>query len=337
MPTTQSPVRPSAPRGGVTGPQMWRQTRLRQWLLEGRRFTASDAAAEFQVSRRTIMSDIEYLRQYGYVVEWDPARHTYVLEEESGDLASLQLRRSEWAAISLAADVFESMGAAPLAETVSGIVERARSLMPDLLGTDPTGLAPAFSMLRGPAPERPMPFLEELSRAVDEQRTVDMTYFTLSRGATSDRLVNPYRVLARDGHGYLVGWCHRRRDVLIFRMDRIRSVEPTSDVFAVPADFDLATFLGPMFGMFRDRDVVNVKVRFTPWVARWIREEVWHPSQTLTDLPDGSLQVDLTVTGLEDVKRWILGFGQHAELLEPLVLRREITEAIDAMARIYAR
>lgn len=329
--------RPAAPRSGVTGPQMWRQSRLRQWLLEGRRFSASDAAAEFEVSRRTVMSDLEYLRQYGYVIEWDAAKHTYVLEEASGDLASLQLRRSEWAAISLAAHVFESMGVAPLAETVNGIVERARTLMPDLLGTDPTGLAPSFSVISGPAPPRPMPFLEELSRAVDEQRTVDMTYFTLSRGATTDRLVNPYRILFREGHGYLIGWCHRRRDVLIFRMDRIRSVDLTSSVFAIPTDFDLEAFLGPMFGIFRDRDVFNVKVHFSPWVARWIREEVWHPSQILNDLPGGSLQVDLTVTGLEDVKRWILGFGEHAEVLEPLRLRAEITDALAGMNRVYDR
>jgi predicted DNA-binding transcriptional regulator YafY len=166
---------------------------------------------------------------------------------------------------------------------------------------------------------------------------VDMTYFTLSRGATTNRQVNPYRILSREGHGYLVGWCHLRRDVLIFRMDRIRSVELTSDVFAIPSDFDLETFLGPMFGMFRDPDVFNVKVHFSPWVARWIREEVWHPSQRLTDLPGGHLQVDLTVTGLEDVKRWILGFGEHAEVLEPQRLRVEIREAITAMAEVYAR
>ena len=73
-------------RSGVTGPQMWRQTKLRQWLLDGRRFNASDAARHFEVSRRTIMSDIEYLRQYGYAVEWDAARGTYFLEEESGEV-----------------------------------------------------------------------------------------------------------------------------------------------------------------------------------------------------------------------------------------------------------
>lgn len=328
---------PSAPRSGVTGPQMWRQTKLRQWLLEGRRFTASDAATAFEVSRRTIMTDLEYLRQYGYVIEWNPARHTYELAEESGDLTALQLRRSEWAAISLAAHVFESMGAAPIAETVHGIVDRARSLMPDLLGTDPTGFAPSLSVVRGPAPKRPMPFLEELSRAVEEQRTVDMTYHTMSRGTTTDRSVNPFRILSRDGHGYLVGWCHTRRDVLIFRMDRIRSVELTSTVFAIPPDFDLGAFLGPMFGMFRDPEVFHVKVRFSPWVARWIREEVWHPSQTLTDLPDGSVQVDLSVTGLEDVRRWILGFGEQAEVLEPLRLRAEIADAARVMLTNYGR
>ena len=100
-------------------------------------------------------------------------------------------------------------------------------------------------------------------------------------------------------------------------MDRIRRLEVTGEVFLVAKDWDLEAFLGPMFGVFNDREVHRVKVRFSPWVARWIKEEVWHPSQILTDLPDGSVQLDMDVTGLEDVKRWVLGFGREAEVVAP--------------------
>ena len=68
----------------------------------------------------------------------------------------------------------------------------------------------------------------------------------------------------------------------------------------------------------------------------WIREDRWHKSQTFTDLPDGSLQVDMLVTGSVDVKRWILSFGKDAEVLAPKHLRSEIAAEAAEMGRSYS-
>ncbi len=71
-----------------------------------------------------------------------------------------------------------------------------------------------------------------------------------------------------------------------YTMYRIREVEPTESFFDTAEAFDLEQFLGSMFGMFRDREPFTVKVRFSPWVARWIKEDRWHDSQIMTDLYD---------------------------------------------------
>jgi predicted DNA-binding transcriptional regulator YafY len=52
-------------------------------------------------------------------------------------------------------------------------------------------------------------------------------------------------------------------------------------------------------------------------------------------LPDGSLQLEFTVSGLGEVKRWILGFGRNARVIDPPALREEIVREIAGMGKLY--
>jgi predicted DNA-binding transcriptional regulator YafY len=310
---------------------------MRRWLIERRRWNATHAEEEFQVSHRTVMDDLEYLRMFGHVIEYNHKTKSYELEEGTGDLVSLQLRESEWAAIVLAQEILEQLGAERSAESIGKIGDRVRQLMPQLLGSDDGDFAPTLSLIRGPSPANPLPHLKPLEEAIKDQLTVLIRYYTLYRNETSERQVDPYRLVSREGRGYLVAHCHTRNRVIIFRLDRIRELTKSNDVFLIDNDFKMDDFLGPMFGMFTDHQDFEVKIRFSPYVASWIREEVWHKSQTMKDLPDGSVQVDMTVTGLVAVKKWVLSFGADAEIIEPLHLRREIEYEVEKLGVMYGR
>ena len=325
------------PERRPNGSQLFRLITMKRWLFERRRWNARHAREEFEVSQRTIMDDLEYLRMFGYDVAYNARTRSYELEEDSGDLVSLQLRESEWAAIVLAQEILEQLGDERSADAIAQIGNRVQQLMPQLLGHNPSEFAPALSLIRGPSPDAPLPWLEPLGQAVKDQRTVLIRYYTLYRNETSERLVNPYRLVSREGRGYLVGYCHKRGRVIIFRLDRIRELTLTNDVFLIDTDFNLEEFLGPMFGMFNDHQNFEVKIRFSPFVATWIREEVWHKSQQMHDLPDGSVQVTMTVTGLVAVKKWVLSFGSDAEVVEPLHLRREIEYEVEKLGVMYGR
>ena len=330
-------IRPSARRAGLTGAQMSRHTELKGWLVAGRRFNANDATDHFGISRRTFQQDIEYLRLYGYEIDFDRRLNAFVLSGKSGDLPVPQIQRSEYAAILLAKHVFETIGVGTAAAAVESIAERVRALSPEILGMNPADFHPSLAFVGGPAPAIPLPWLGEVSRAIEEGRTIDITYFTMYRNASTARLVNPSRILTRDGRGYLVGWCHKRKDVLIFRMDRIKRLTLTDRFFETDPAFDLEAFLGPMFGMFKGKQDIDVKVRFSPFVAPWIIEERWHRSQKITQLPDGSVQLDMTVSALHELQKWVMGFGADAEVLEPLHLRRDVQCEVEKMGAKYSQ
>ena len=72
--------------------------------------------------------------------------------------------------------------------------------------------------------------------------------------------------------------------------------------------------------------------RFTARVAaRLVSEQQWHPSQKLKQLKDGEIELTVTLGGLEEIERWVLSWGEHAQVLEPLALKRQIRRVAEAI------
>ena len=82
----------------------------------------------------------------------------------------------------------------------------------------------------------------------------------------------------------------------------------------------------------RDSDVV---VRFGKLVAQNVAEVNWHKTQRLAWRDDGTLDFHVTVSGLNEISWWILGYGDQAEAIEPPELRRLVAERAKRMAAMY--
>jgi proteasome accessory factor B len=121
--------------------------------------------------------------------------------------------------------------------------------------------------------------------------------------------------------------------VRLFAAERIRSAEVLRLRFEVKKDFDLKAFLDRAWGIVQG-DIVTVRVVFSSKVARYIRERLWHPSQQFRDLPEGRLEMTLRVADTLEVRRWILGYGIDAEVVEPEGLREALRQEAESLARL---
>lgn len=74
----------------------------------------------------------------------------------------------------------------------------------------------------------------------------------------------------------------------------------------------------------RGRSPVEVAIRFASRQARWIRERQWHATARVQDEIGGGCLLHLRVSGLDEVKRWVMQFEAEAEVVAPASLRREI-------------
>jgi predicted DNA-binding transcriptional regulator YafY len=157
----------------------------------------------------------------------------------------------------------------------------------------------------------------------------------MSRDDVTDRRVDPYHLTLHGGGFYLVAHCHLRNDIRLFAVERVRELEVLTARFDRPVSFDIDKYLHGVWGIIRG-DVVTVRVVFARGLARYIRDRLWHPTQSFRDLDDGRLEMTARVADTLEVRRWILGFGSEAEVLAPASLREALRLEGEALARKLA-
>src|SRR5205823_11569124 len=104
-----------------------------------------------------------------------------------------------------------------------------------------------------------------------------------------------------------------------FALPRIRDVRVSKTRFKRPLEFSIGRFLEQSFGVFAKPTKIKYPVRivFDAFAAPRIQERQWHPSQRIKQLPNGRIELSLTLGNLEEIERWILSWGSHAQVLAP--------------------
>ena len=175
--------------------------------------------------------------------------------------------------------------------------------------------------------------IKQINEAVVQCRVVEMRYYSLSSKRETTRKVDPYKVWFFNGTLYLIGWCHVHDDIRMFVLDRIRLLHVSDQGFIPPDDFDLEEYMRDAFGVIRT-DAEKVTIKFDPSLERYLKENIWHPSQVFKH-KDGSLIMSMEVGGLREVVSWVMGFGRQAEVLEPSHLRLAVAEEHKVSAEQY--
>lgn len=99
----------------------------------------------------------------------------------------------------------------------------------------------------------------------------------------------------------------------------------------------MADMLDDSFSAFESKESATVKIRFSAFATRLVSERKWHKSQKMTPANDGSSVLSLNVGLAPDLEKWILGWGDHAEVLEPTALREKLKARTARMASLYSR
>ena len=137
---------------------------------------------------------------------------------------------------------------------------------------------------------------------------------------------------------YLIGFDETASAMRTYKVERIRTATLTQDRYEIPDDFDPDRWLANSWGIWSSDSTPSerVRLRFDAAVAHRVREAVWHRSQELAELPDGGVELRVTVAGIIEIRPWILSWGDGVEVLEPAALREAVAEAVRGAAARYA-
>lgn len=308
-----------------TRPPLARIMRIDQAVRSGSWPNATTLARELEVVPKTVRRDLTYLRdQLKAPLAFDPVRNGYFYTEPAFRLPYHQLTEGELVAVLLAERVVRQYRGTPFEQDLRRAFAKMTELLPDAVSVRLDDVADCLSVLPAVQTSYDPETFEALARAAVGRRRVEMVYWTAGRNATTSRGFDPYALMLRDEGWYAVGRCHHRDEVLVFALQRVRSVRETGGTFDRPADFLVADYMGGSFGTVRGDGHYRVALRFTPEFAGRVAEKVWHPSQVIEWTEGGGLIVRFVVNDLREIVRFAMYWGDQCQATEPAELREAI-------------
>ena len=286
-------------------------------LLGGRRpWRPIEIAGRFGISERTAYRDLQDLgRLESIPITRD--EHGYRLVE-GATLRGLALTATERAMLKL---LLQHPAFRSAADLTAGLERRLDAATRELEET-PQALTLAGPERSGAIAQGLLPLLEE---AVRERKPVSLLYRSLWSRRQTRRGLDPYAVFHRENAWYLVGHCHLRTEPRTFRLDRIAEAELLDGAFDPPA-FDLDAFLQETWGVYRGRTLHEVVIHFEASLAPLIREGAHHPEERIDTLGNGGLEYRVTISHLDEIARWIVGFAGAARAVAPPALVARVAE-----------
>ena len=181
--------------------------------------------------------------------------------------------------------------------------------------------------------------LSKIETAISRRKTVEFTYYTMERGETEKRKVDPYHLVFRGGQCYLIGYSHEREAVRVFRLSRIQGkvgyASKAEHDFSPPEDFDRRDY-GSRADWQLGESQGTAKIFIRERIA-WLIERDYGSYGTLRDAkksdgaPGKGRVFETEYASHRELIAWVLRWRANARVLAPDDLRAEAEERVSLL------
>jgi predicted DNA-binding transcriptional regulator YafY len=177
--------------------------------------------------------------------------------------------------------------------------------------------------------EKESKFEFEIQAASIAKNKLRISYISVSSGST-DRIVRPYGIIARNNLKYLVAYCEKKEKSLTFKLMRIEQVQVLEDKFEIPEDFSIKEFMKNQLGLFNEENY-NIKLLINKPFSRSVSEGIYAENQKVTWIDEDTIMFEGKMSGKADIIRWILSMRTSVKVMEPESLKIEIKNELRRM------
>jgi len=298
----------------------------------------SSMAREWEVSRKTVQRDIDYLRNdLDAPVAYDPLKRGYCYTEPSFSLPAINVSESDLFAVCVAQTVLSQYRNTPLFQKLSSVFEKIRDSFPEKTTVHPSWMSERIIVFPEPATNVNSDIWDTLAKAIRDNRQLGIFHASpVHKGhALEERKVDPYYLVSYKGEWYLSTYCHHREAIRTFAVSRITKARILEEGFRLPAEMTKKRIFGDQFGIVWKDKFHKVRIRFSSEVAPYILERQWHPLQKIHNLRNGGCILEFTTNHLNEVKDWVLSWGSGATVIAPAVLVKKTQQVLRQALKNY--
>ncbi len=197
-------------------------------------------------------------------------------------------------------------------------------------GAEPSSLSIGMPLPRAQLDERTESVRETIAAAERDRRVITIEYVD-RYGKRSTRDIEPYGLIVGGGRYYCVGYDRMRRARRTFALDGVESARLTARTYQRPAEFDMEKWMSSSISGLMTGDAAHeVVVRFDPRIAKAAVAASSRLDRDVLEAENGAVDLRLRVADLDELLRWVLGWGGEARLVGPpsalLAMRRLLAE-----------
>ena len=299
-------------------------------LLQTRgRIGGPELARRLEVGERTVRRYAATLQEIGVPVEGERGRYGAYSLKRGYKMPPMMFTDEEALGLALGLLAARTLGLVGVAPAVEGALAKLERVMPEVLRGRVQNLQETVSIaIARPTIPADSETLLTLAAAVGERRRVRLRYRSGWAGE-SERVVDLYGVMQREGYWYAAGHCHLRGSMRLFRLDRVLEAEMLDDTFARPAGLDSpGAVLSAVASTPGDEWLVEVLLETSAEDARWQL-----PSVGLAlEQAEGGTLLRCSTWSLDWIARVLAGLDC------PFIVRRpeELREALERRAEKIA-
>lgn len=287
-------------------------------------------------STRTLRRYLAILDDAGFPLYFDRAANVYRfaggyslkrLDLSGGELFGLVALRS------LGASIGGTIGASidDVAEKLVGSAGRSARAQVDAASPVAFRLSEVSLDKRG---ERAFSLLSSAERS---SRSVRFTYRD-KEGRSSARTVDPYGFIINAGRVYCVAYDHTRSDKRTFAVDNVSDPLVLAKTFVRPNGFNVEAYAAASIsGVLHNDETTKVRVRFAPRVAKAAAAARVVADRRIRKCTDGSVDITYNVADVDELVRWVLGWGAQAEVVAPKSVRGRIAALAGEIGAKYSK
>ena len=271
-------------------------------------------------------------------IEWHEELGGYYYRREADggtyELPGLWFNAKELQALIVFDRLLESLEPGLLGEHLAPLTRRVT----ELLEHKRLGLAEAARRIRvlGMASRPAGQWFHVLAGATLQRKKLRIAYHGRARDQTTERVVSPQRIVHYRDNWYLDGWCHLRKGLRSFAVDRVRNAQELDEAADAVPDAELNEHFASAYGIFAGKANKTAILRFSAESARWVAAERWHPEQAGQFLTDGRYELRIPYRDDRELVMDILKHGADVEVVAPDTLRDAVAGNLRKALSRYA-
>lgn len=289
-------------------------------LLQRDKITAAELAEKFEVSRRTIVRDIEDISKAGIPITASQGRNGGISIMEGFKLDRTLLSSEDMKAILTGLQGLDSVSESSRYRCLMEKLDAenaGNSIIVDLSSWDKSMVSSKLELIKS---------------AVGNHEKISFMYYSPER--TEERTIEPYRLVFQWASWYTWGYCEKRKDYRMFKLTRMTELHASGEKF-LPREI-------PVYSCDKLRHTkgeIAVTVRFDSSVMwRLVDEfgaEYLSSAANGNSDKDGSITLDFTWSDVPSFFSYIAGFREAAEIIAPEEYRKEYAEMLENMLKKY--